>query len=248
MELQSAKVVITGGAKGMGHFFARAAAEAGAKVCVGDVDQGGLRTLPSSVHHAPLDVTSTESRKAFLDEASEALGGINVLINNAGILRDALLVKKDRKTGEISVLSDDQWQQVLDVNLTGATMMVRDTVERMLTDQLAEGVIVNMSSISRYGNRGQSNYVASKAALAANTVTWAREFAPFNIRVGAIAPGMIETPMTQEMSDRAREAAVGAVPLKRIGQPEEVWKGLQFIIECTYFTGSTIDIHGGLTF
>ena len=89
-------------------------------------------------------------------------------------------------------------------------MMVRDTVENMLQLGVSEGVVVNMSSISRYGNRGQSNYVASKAALAANTVTWAREFAPFNIRVGAIAPGMIETPMTEGMSPRAREAAVSA--------------------------------------
>ena len=248
MDLGNANIIVTGGAKGMGRHFAEAAVKAGAKVFVGDVDEDGLAGLPDTIEHAYLDVSSAESRKAFLSQASASMGTVNVLLNNAGILRDALLVKKDRQSGAISVLDEATWKAVLDVNLTGATMMVRDTVENMLQLGVSEGVVVNMSSISRYGNRGQSNYVASKAALAANTVTWAREFALFNIRVGAIAPGMIETPMTEGMSPRAREAAVGAVPLKRIGQPDEIWKGIQFIIECTYFTGSTIDIHGGLTF
>ena len=123
------------------------------------------------------------------------------------------LVKKDRQSGDISVLDEATWKAVLDVNLTGATMMVRYGRDHANNGYL-EGVIVNMSSISRYGNRGQSNYVASKAALAANTVTWAREFAPFNIRVGAIAPGMIETPMTEGMSNRAQRQQT--VPLKRM--------------------------------
>lgn len=248
MKLSSAKIIITGAAKGMGRYFAEAAHKAGAKVFAGDIDTAGLATLPDAIGRATLDVTSSDSRKAFMLSATEFMGGVSVLINNAGILQDALLVRKDRKTGEITLLEESSWNRVLDVNLTGATMMVRDTVEHMLRHPADEGVIINMSSISRYGNRGQSNYVAAKAALAANTVTWAREFAPFNIRVGSIAPGMIETPMTDGMSDRARDAAVGAVPLKRIGQPEEIWRGVQFIVECTYFTGSTIDIHGGLTF
>lgn len=248
MKLTEARIVITGAAKGMGRHFAESAAAAGAHVFAGDVDEAGLATLAPEIGSARLDVTSSDSRRKFIEAAAAHLGGITVLINNAGILRDALLVRKDRKTGDISVLDDKSWQQVLDVNLTGATMMVRDVVEHMLHTNVPEGVIVNMSSISRYGNRGQSNYVAAKAALAANTVTWAREFAPFNIRVGSIAPGMIKTPMTDGMSERAREAAVSAVPLKRIGEPDEIWRGVQFIIECTYFTGSTIDIHGGLTF
>jgi len=104
-----------------------------------------------------------------------------------------------------------------------------------------------MSSVARHGNRGQSNYVAAKAALAANTVTWAREFGRYGIRVGAIAPGMIETPMTRGMNQKAREALVAAVPCGRIGEPEDIWRAVQFVIECDYFDGRTMDVDGGLS-
>jgi len=174
------------------------------------------------------------------------MGGLNGLLNNAGILRDGLLVKKDRQSGEITTLSRADWQAVIDVNLTGATWIVRDVVAQMARDKIASGVVVNMSSLSRHGNRGQSNYVAAKAALAANTATWAREFAPFGIRVGALAPGLIETPMTRDMHPKAREALIAEIPLGRIGAPHDVWLGVKFIIENDYFTGRCLDIDGGL--
>ncbi len=110
-----------------------------------------------------------------------------------------------------------------------------------------KGVIVNISSIARYGNRGQSNYSAAKAALATNTKTWSLEFAPFGIRVGAVAPGMIETPMTQGMNQKARDALVAAIPVGRIGLPEDIWLAVKFVIECDYFNGRTIDVDGGLS-
>ncbi|MEZ0313431.1 MAG: SDR family oxidoreductase, partial [Myxococcota bacterium] len=166
----------------------------------------------------------------------------------AGILRDGLLVKKDRTTGEITTLSREQWQAVIDINLTGATFMVRDVVASIARNEAGPGFVINMSSVARHGNRGQSNYTAAKAALAANTVTWAREFAPFKVRVGAIAPGMIETPMTQGMNQKARDALVAAVPVGRIGEPHDIWLGVKFIIECDYFNGRVLDIDGGLQF
>jgi 3-oxoacyl-[acyl-carrier protein] reductase len=135
---------------------------------------------------------------------------------------------------------------VLAVNLTGATFMVREVVAAMAESNLRPGVIVNMSSLARHGNRGQSNYVAAKAALAANTVTWAREFASFGVRVGAIAPGMIETPMTQGMNQKARDALVASVPVGRVGTPEDIWLAVKFVLECDYFNGRTIDVDGGL--
>jgi 3-oxoacyl-[acyl-carrier protein] reductase len=156
------------------------------------------------------------------------------------------LVKKDRHSGAITTLSREQWQAVIDVNLTGATWIVRDAVAKMASDEIDAGVIVNMSSLSRHGNHGQSNYVAAKAALAANTVTWAREFAPFRIRVGALAPGLVDTPMTRGMQQRARAALIEAIPLGRIGAPHDIWLGVKFIIENDYFTGRCIDIDGGL--
>jgi 3-oxoacyl-[acyl-carrier protein] reductase len=124
--------------------------------------------------------------------------------------------------------------------------MVRDVVAKMAeTNQ--KGVVVNMSSVARHGNRGQSNYAAAKAALATNTKTWALEFQRFGIRVGAIAPGMIETPMTQGMNQKARDALVAAIPVGRIGLPEDIWLGVRFVMECEYFNGRTIDVDGGLS-
>jgi 3-oxoacyl-[acyl-carrier protein] reductase len=195
-----------------------------------------------------LDVSKEADIESFVTWAHEAMGGLNGLINNAGILRDGLLVKKDRTTGQVKKLSSADWQAVIDVNLTGASLMVRDVVAKMVETDQRPGVIVNLSSLARHGNRGQSNYVSAKAALAANTVTWAREFAPFGIRVGAIAPGMVETPMTQGMNQKARDALVAAIPVGRVGVPEDIWLAAKFIFECDYFNGRVVDVDGGLAF
>lgn len=254
MQLSSFKIIVTGAAQGMGAHFARRLAEAGAQVAAGDVREEGLaqlaestQGLPGKVHTRKLDVSSEADVGAFVEWAYGAMGGLNGLINNAGILRDGLLVKKDRTTGAVTKLSKENWDAVIGVNLTGASMMVRDTVAKMVETEQKPGVIVNMSSVARHGNRGQSNYTSAKAALAANTFTWAREFAPFGIRVGAVAPGMIETPMTQGMNQKARDALVAAIPVGRIGVPEDIWVAVKFVLECDYFNGRTIDVDGGLT-
>ena len=253
MQLQDMKMIVTGAAGGMGAHFAKRLAEAGAQVAIGDVNTDGLKATAESaagakgkIHTRSLDVSDDADVAAFVDWAAEAMGGLNGLVNNAGVLRDGLLVKKDRTTGQVAVMDRAAWQKVIDVNLTGATMIVRDVVAKMVRTEQAPGVIVNMSSIARHGNRGQSNYVSAKAALAANTVTWSREFAPFRIRVGAIAPGMIETPMTQGMNQKARDALVANIPVGRIGLPEDIWVAVKFVLECDYFNGRTIDVDGGL--
>jgi 3-oxoacyl-[acyl-carrier protein] reductase len=247
MKLNELKIIVTGAAQGMGACFARRLAEAGAKVAAGDVNEAALAELPSGVARRRLDVSNEADVKSFVDWAHAELGGLNGLINNAGILRDGLLVKKDKTTGAVTRLTNEQWNAVIGVNLTGATMMVREVVAKMVETDQKPGVIVNMSSIARHGNRGQSNYVAAKAALAANTVTWSKEFAAFGIRVGAIAPGMIETPMTQGMNQKARDALVAAIPVGRIGVPEDIWLAVKFVLECDYFNGRTIDVDGGLS-
>jgi len=253
MKLSDLKIIVTGAAQGMGAHFAVRLAEAGAQVAAGDVKEDGLaalaestRELPGTVHTRRLDVSDDGDVAGFVDWAHQAMGGLNGLVNNAGILRDGLLVKKDRSTGAVVKLSREQWNAVLAVNLTGATMMVRDVVAKMVATEQRPGVIVNMSSVARHGNRGQSNYSAAKAALAANTVTWMKEFAPFGIRVGAVAPGMVETPMTQGMNQKARDALVTHIPVGRIGLPEDLWLAVRFVLECDYFNGRTIDVDGGL--
>lgn len=254
MKLSDLKIVVSGGAQGMGQHFAVRLAEGGAHVAIGDVNEAGLAATvemakgkPGKVHAKKLNVADEAEVGAFVQWAHESMGGLNGLVNNAGILKDGLLVKKDKETGQIKKLTKEQWDAVIAVNLTGATLLTRDVVAKMVETGSKPGVIVNMSSIARYGNRGQSNYTAAKAALAANVRTWALEFAPFGIRVGGVAPGMIETPMTQGMNQKARDALVAAIPVARIGVPEDIWLAVRFILECDYFDGRTIDVDGGLS-
>ncbi len=248
MQLKDLKIIVTGGAQGMGLHFARQLFAAGAKVTVGDVNEAALAELPKGIFSKKLDVSKEAECTEFVGYAFEQMGGLNGLINNAGILRDGLLVKKDKTTGQVVKMSLENFNAVIGVNLTGATMMVREVVAKMVEKEQRPGVVVNMSSIARHGNRGQSNYVSAKAALAANTVTWSREFAQFGIRVGAVAPGMIETPMTKGMNQKALDAFVANIPVGRIGQPEDIFLAVKFIVECEYFTGRTIDVDGGISF
>lgn len=239
-------MIVTGAARGMGAHFATRLHEAGAQVAAADVDEEGLSALPQGIHRRRTDVSSEEDCAALVAWAREQMGGLNGLINNAGIIRDGLVVKKDRQTGELTKFDTAAWNAVLAVNLTGAFFMVREFAADLIARDTRPGVIVNMSSVARHGNRGQSNYVSAKAALAANTVTWAREFARHGIRVGCIAPGMVETPMTRGMNQKARDALVAAIPVGRIGAPEDLWLAVKFVLECDYFNGRTVDVDGGL--
>lgn len=247
MELKDLKIIVTGAGGGMGAYFARVLHEAGASVVAGDLKEDGLAELPEGVHHRRLDVTSEDDCRSFVEWASTTMGGVNSIINSAGIIRDGLLVRKSRSSGEITTMSRDQFQSVIDVNLTGTVLMTREVVETMVKNGFGPGVVVNISSVARHGNRGQTNYVATKAAVAANAVTWAREFAPFGIRAVAIAPGMVETPMTQGMNQKARDALVANIPVGRIGLPHDLWQAVKFALECDYFNGTTVDVHGGLS-
>jgi 3-oxoacyl-[acyl-carrier protein] reductase len=231
----------------MGAHFAQRLQQAGAAVVAADVDEAGLADLPPGIERRRTDVSKEEECAALVAFARKKLGGVNALINNAGIIRDGLVVKRDKETNALRKFSTDDWNAVIGVNLTGAFFMVREFAADLVEHDTKPGVIVNMSSVSRHGNPGQSNYVATKAALAANTVTWAREFARYGIRVGTIAPGMVETPMTRGMHQKAREAIVQRIPVGRIGEPEDLWLAVKFVLECDYLNGATIDVDGGLS-
>jgi 3-oxoacyl-[acyl-carrier protein] reductase len=164
-------------------------------------------------------------------------------VNNAAVLLDGLLVADE--DGWIRRLPTAQWRKVLDVNLTGQFLVAREVAAGMLERREPEGVIVNLSSLARTGNVGQSVYGASKAALDSATRTWALELAPHGIRVASIAPGVIQTPILENISDEAREGLLSAIPLRRFGDPQEVWLALRFILECGFFTGRVIEIDGG---
>lgn len=248
MQLNEVRAVVTGGARGMGFTFARELVQAGAKVVFCDVDAEAVATAAAETGAVGVvaDVSKEDDVARLFAEAVAAIGGVNVLVNNAGILRDGLLLKQDRETGEVSTLSLDKWQKVIDVNLTGPFLCMREFARRAVADGIRPAVAVNMSSVSRHGNMGQSNYSAAKAALVADTAVWAKELARYGVRVGAIAPGFIATPMVAGMRPEVLEKVIQPVPLKRLGQPEEIFQAIRFIVECEYFTGRVIEVDGGL--
>lgn len=251
MQLANLKVIVSGAAGGMGRVFVRELLAAGARVVAGDSNAAGLRSLRAEAGGAPerltvtrLDVTDEASVSEFVSAAVTSLGGVDALVNAAGILRDGLLVQ--RRDGELQRLTLAQWRKVLDVNLTGPFLMTREVVAAMLGEgDGRRGVIVNISSLSRSGNPGQSNYAASKAGLDAATRTWALELAPLGIRVAAVAPGVTATGFLGGISEAALEDLTARIPVGRIGRPEEVWQAVRFIIECDYVNGRVLEVDGG---
>lgn len=250
METRDVRAVITGGGSGLGRHMATELLRAGASVAVGDINEAALDSLRrdsaelgGTLTTHSLDVSQEPSVRAFLDHAHERLGRVNTVVNNAGILLDGLLVTAEPEW--VRRLPMAQWRRVLDVNLTGAFLVAREAAARMLEAGERPALIVNMSSVYRWGNEGQSSYSASKAALDALTRTWALELAPHGIRVAAIAPGLVNTPILENVSAEALEQLRARIPLRRFGDPREIWMALDFIIRCEYYNGSILEVDGG---
>ena len=249
MNVDRAEAVVTGAARGLGRYFALALLREGARVVAGDVNGAGLRSLKTEAGEragalsvATVDVASEAAVAAFVELAAKELPGLNVLLNNAGVLRDGVLARAE--AGAVRKLPLLQWSKVLDVNLTGQFLLAREVAARMI-ERGTRGVIVNLSSLARAGNVGQSSYAASKAGLDACTRTWALELADSGIRVGGVAPGVIDTPILEGISGPALEELLHAIPLGRIGTPDEVWQAVRFILTCEFFTGRTVEVDGG---
>lgn len=250
METEGARILITGGARGMGKRFALDLMAAGARVGVCDMDVAGLdatRAEAEAAGHAlwsaEADVTDEVSVENLFSSFVAEHGGIDVLVNNAGITRDALLVKV--KEGRVEKMPLSHWQQVVDVNLTGVFLCGREAASYMVT-QDSGGLIVSISSVSRHGTPGQSNYTATKAGIAAMTVVWAKELARYKVRAAAIAPGYIATEMTQAIRPEILDKVVAQVPWGRLGDPAEISHALRFIIENDYVNGRVMEVDGGL--
>jgi 3-oxoacyl-[acyl-carrier protein] reductase len=251
MEIVNVRAVVTGAASGIGRCLALELARGGAAVFAGDTNEAGLRALeqeagglPGSLTTAKVDISLEPSVKTFMEEAGRRLGGANVLVNNAAVLLDGRLVKPEE--GWTKKLPLAQWKRVLDTNLTGSFLTTREMAAAMLENGGGPGLIVNLSSVFRWGNEGQTAYAASKGGLDAVTRTWAMELAPHGIRVAGIAPGLIDTPILDNIAPDARESLVQRIPAGRIGHPQEIWLALRFIIECEYFNGSILEVDGGL--
>ncbi|RMF13588.1 MAG: SDR family oxidoreductase [Gammaproteobacteria bacterium] len=252
MNVRDSVVVITGGGQGLGRAMAVHLAGKGARLALIDLNEERLQEAVSQCKEAGAPdaryYLCNVAREAEVESAfariDEDFGAIDALVNNAGILRDGLFVKA--KDGQIvKKMSLDQWQAVIDVNLTGVFLCGREAAVRMI-EKDRKGCIINISSISRAGNMGQTNYSAAKAGVAAMTVTWAKELARYGIRSMAIAPGFIETEMTASMKPEALEMMCKMIPLHRMGKPEEIAHTVAYILENDYVSGRVIEVDGAL--
>lgn len=251
MDLQGKTVVVTGAGRGIGRALAAHFASRDADLALVDINDGDLKETAAQCAEAGVtartyvaNASEEEEVIGTLDQVVADFGRLDGLVNNAGIVRDAMLLKV--KDGEIvDKMTLAQWQSVIDVNLTGVFLCAREAAERMIKLKRG-GVIVNISSISRAGNAGQTNYSAAKAGVAAMTVTWAKELARHQIRVGAVAPGFIRTPMVAGMKPEMVAKVTAPVPLGRLGEPSEIAQAVGFIFENDFVTGRCLDVDGGL--
>ncbi|KRS20680.1 3-ketoacyl-ACP reductase [Alishewanella sp. WH16-1] len=252
MILKDKTIVITGGAQGLGLEMARMCAAEGAKLALLDMNPEQLAAAKAELSAQTqvavyvANVADEAQVEATFAQIDADFNGIDGLINNAGILRDGLLLKV--KDGElVAKMPLQQFQSVIDVNLTGVFLCGREAAALMVKHG-RKGVIINMSSVARAGNMGQTNYAASKAGVVAMTVTWARELGRYGIRVGAIAPGVIRTAMTDAMKPEARERLEKMKPVGRLGEAAEIAHTAKYIFENDFFTGRVVEIDGGISF
>ena len=251
MDIKNKTVVITGGAQGLGFAMATQMAELGANLALIDMQdevlaeaKAQLVKLDVKVETYVANVSVEADVEAVFNNIVSDFGVVHVLINNAGILRDGLLLKA--KDGVVTAKMElTQFQSVIDVNLTGVFLCGREAAAKMV-ESGEGGVIVNMSSVARAGNMGQTNYAAAKAGVVAMTATWAKELGRFGIRVGAIAPGVIRTKMTDAMKPEAKERLVKMKPVGRLGEAQEIAHTAKYIIENDFFTGRVVEVDGGI--
>lgn len=243
--LQDKVAVITGGSNGIGKATVQKFAQQGAVVFIWDVVQEAGESLASelqskgqNVYFVKVDTTDTEAVEKATTEIVETHNRIDILINNAGITRDSTLLK----------MTQEQWNQVIDVNLTGVYNCTRHIAPIMAEHGF--GVILNASSVvGLYGNFGQTNYAATKAGVIGMTQTWARELGRKGIRVNAVAPGFILTDMVRAMPEEVLAKMAAKVPLQELGQPEDIANVYAFLAsdEARYISGATISVDGGIT-
>jgi len=244
MDFTGKKALVTGSGGGIGKSIALLLAEMGADIVVNDVSienaqqtareiiSKGQKTIVSNANV----VNDTQVKDMFESIASE-FGRIDILVNNAGITKDSLLMD----------MREDQWDQVMDVNLKGVFLCCRYAA-KMMSDQ-QYGKIINISSASgQVGNIGQVNYAASKGGVIAITKTLAKELARYNITVNAVAPGFIRTPMTQTVPEKVVNYLIGQIPLKRMGEPLEIANAVAFLASdnSAYITGQVLSVNGGM--
>lgn len=242
MDFSKKTVIVTGSGRGIGKSIAKKFAEMGAFVVICDIDQGLAETAAGEIGHGAIgiktDVTNAEDIDNLFDKTRKEFGHIDIVINNAGITRDTLMIR----------MAEKDWDMVLDINLKGAFLVTKAAAKVMMKQRY--GRIINISSIVGInGNAGQVNYSASKAGIIGLTKSAAKELGARNVTVNAVAPGFIATEMTEHLSDEAKEAFLGRVLIKRPGSTDDVASAVLFLAsdEASYITGQVLPVDGGLT-
>ncbi|MCC7362198.1 MAG: 3-oxoacyl-ACP reductase FabG [Anaerolineales bacterium] len=252
MRLQDKVALVSGAGGGIGRATAVRLAREGARLVVTDIEAAGLTETAALVAEGGGQarcVTGSVSRRAEAERmvaaALQEYGRLDILINNAGITRDALTVRL--KDGEVKAMSDEQWDSVLDVNLKGSWLLAQQAAVPMMRQKY--GRIVNTASVAALGNVGQANYAASKAGIIGLTRTLALEWARFNIAVNCVAPGGVKTRMTAAIPDHVMAGLLERIPFKRMAEPEEIAAVHAFLAsdEAGYITGQVLWVDGGLT-
>lgn len=250
MDLNDKVIIITGAAQGLGQKMAEMLAGQGAALALVDVDHEKLADTvricanAAKVKDYTADVTDEPDVGALFEAVRRDFGSVDGLINNAGITSDFLLVKAT--DGKVRAkMSLAEFNRVVAVDLRGVFLCGREAAVHMIEGGRG-GVIINISSISRAGNVGQTNYAAAKAGVAAMTVTWAKEFARHNIRVAGIAPGFTETRMVATIPPKVRDRIIATIPLRRFARPEEIAEAALFVLRNDYYDGRILEIDGGL--
>ncbi len=247
MELRDKKVIVTGGARGLGRSMVDQLVARAATVAVFDLDARGLVELSAQqpdVHCVECDISDYDQVVAATARYHEQYGAADVLVNNAGILYSAPLVRLGPNGLERHDVA--MWHKVLAADLSSVFYMTACVVEQMIATR-TRGVVVNISSVSAGGNAGQSAYSAAKAGVNALTATWAKELSMMGIRVVAVAPGFTETESTKEaLSETVLRETVKRVPVRRLGKPEEIAAGVIAVLENDFFNGKVFELDGGL--
>ena len=242
-DIKDQVVIVTGSGRGIGRTTAEVFASQGAKVLISDMDEevckqaaAEVGKIGGEVMHFVCNITIREQVDAMMQAAIDKWGRIDTLVNNAGITKDGLFLR----------MKPEQWDFIINVNLNGTYNCSHSAVQHMRKTR--SGSIINLSSLARVGNPGQVNYSAAKAGIVGFTAALGKELAPMGIRVNAVAPGFVETRLTDAIPDKIKDAMVQSIPLKRKGQPEDIAYPILFLASnmSAYMTGNTIDVNGGL--